>query len=114
MARFAPRLHVHKGDEVEVLAGKDRGKRGTINRMVIKGDLVRAVVSGVNIVKQHSKGRPGVRQAGIIEKEAPLHASNLMLVCTQCGKRTRTNRIIGADGRRVRVCKKCKQVIDRS
>jgi large subunit ribosomal protein L24 len=114
MDRYAPKPNVKKGDEVLVLAGKDRGKQGTVSRMVIKEDRVRAVVSGVNFVKKHTKGRPGVRQAGIIEFEAPLHISNLMLICTQCGKPTRVGKTQMPDGRRVRVCKKCNQVIDRS
>jgi large subunit ribosomal protein L24 len=113
MDRFAPKPHVKKGDEVLVLAGKDRGKTGTINRMVIKDDLVRAVVGGVNMIKKHTKPRPGVRQAGIIEREAPLHISNLMLICTQCGKPTRVGRTQLPDGKRARVCKKCNEVIDR-
>ena len=114
MDRYAPKPHVKKGDEVLVLAGKDRGKTGTINRMVIKEDRVRAVVSGVNIIKKHIKNRPGVRQTGIVEREAALHISNLMLICTQCGKPTRVGRSQLPDGRRVRVCKQCDQVIDRS
>jgi large subunit ribosomal protein L24 len=114
MARFAPKPHVKKGDQVLVLAGKDRGKEGTINRMQIKEDDVRAVVSGVNIVKRHIKNRPGVRQTGIVEREAPLDISNLMLICSQCGKPTRVGRTTLPDGRHVRVCKKCDQVIDRS
>jgi large subunit ribosomal protein L24 len=114
MERYAPKPQVKKGDEVIVLAGKDRGKQGTVNRMVIKGRLVRVVVSGVNIVKKHTKGRPGVRQAGIIEVEAPLHISNLMLICTECGKPTRVGHTETSTGRRVRVCKKCGKVIDRS
>ena len=114
MDRYAPKPGIKKGDEVQVLAGKDRGKRGTVNRMIIKEDLVRAVVGGVNIAKKHSKGRPGIRQSGIIDVEAPLHLSNLMLVCTQCGKPTRIGKSQLPDGRRVRVCKKCNQVIDRS
>jgi len=114
MDRYAPKPSVKKGDEVLVLSGKDRGKQGVINRMVIKGELVRAVVAGVNIAKKHSKGRPGVRQAGIIEVEAPLHVSNLMLICTECGKPTRVGHTVSPNGRRVRVCKKCGKVIDRS
>ena len=114
MARFAPKPHLHKGDEVVVLAGKDRGKQGSVNRLVIKNESVRAVVSGVNIVKRHIKSRPGVRQTGIVEREAPLQISNLMLVCPQCGKATRIGRITLPDGRRARICKKCDQVIDRS
>jgi large subunit ribosomal protein L24 len=114
MDRYAPKPNIKKGDEVLVLTGKDRGKQGVINRMVIKGELVRAVVAGVNIAKKHSKGRPGVRQAGIIEVEAPLHVSNLMLICTECGKPTRVGHTVAPNGRRVRVCKKCGKVIDRS
>jgi large subunit ribosomal protein L24 len=114
MDRFAPRPHVKKGDEVLIIAGKDKDKQGTINRMVIKGDLVRAVVGGANVVKKHTKGRPGVRQAGIIDMEAPIHISNLQLICPHCHKPTRIARAQLEDGRRVRVCKKCDQVIDRS
>lgn len=112
MARFAPKPHVRKGDQVLVLRGKDRGKQGAINSMVIDEDKVRAVVAGVNIVKRHLKNRPDVRQTGIVEREAPLHISNLMLICPQCGKPTRIGRSQLPDGRRVRVCKKCDQVID--
>jgi large subunit ribosomal protein L24 len=114
MDRYAPKPNIKKGDEVLVLSGKDRGKQGVINRMVIKGELVRAVVAGVNIAKKHSKGRPGVRQAGIIEVEAPLHVSNLMLICTECGKPTRVGHTVAPNGRRVRVCKNCGKGIDRS
>lgn len=114
MARFAPKPHLRKGDEVLVLAGKDRGKQGTVNTLVTKGDTVRAVVAGVNIVKRHIKSRPGVRQTGIVEREAPLQLSNLMLICSQCGKPTRVGRTTLPDGKHVRVCKKCDQVIDRS
>src|SRR5437764_15091127 len=110
MDRYAPKPNIKKGDEVLILAGKDKGKQGTVNRMVIKEDRVRAVVAGLNIVKKHTKGRPGVRQAGVIDMEAPLHVSNLMLVCTQCGKPTHTGRTQLPDGRRVRVCKQCDQV----
>jgi large subunit ribosomal protein L24 len=112
--RYAPKPNIRKGDEVLVLAGKDRGKQSTVNRMVIKEDRVRVVVAGVNIVKKHTKGRPGVRQAGVVEMEAPLHISNLMLICTECGKPTRVGKTQLPDGRRVRVCKKCNKVIDRS
>lgn len=114
MARFAPKPHLKKGDEVLVLAGKDRGKQGTVNTVVFKGDTVRAVVAGLNMVKRHVKSRPGVRQTGIVEREAALHISNLMLICSHCGKPTRVGRTDLPDGRHVRVCKKCDQVIDRS
>ena len=114
MARFEPKPHVKRGDEVLVMIGKDRGKTGTINRMVVKETRIRAVVEGVNMIKRHTKGRPGVRQAGIIEREAPIQLSNLMLICPNCGKPTRVGRTTTSAGVHVRVCKKCDQVVDRS
>src|SRR6516225_5235493 len=81
------KLHVHKGDTVLVLTGKDRGKRGTVAQSFPRENKV--IVDGINIAKKHVKaGRAGV-QPGIIEKPMPLHASNVMVVCTECGKPTR-------------------------
>ncbi len=108
------KLHVHKGDTVLVLTGKDRGKRGLVARAMPRDNKV--IVEGVNIAKKHVKaGRAGV-QPGIIEKPMPLHASNVMVVCTECGKPTRIahERVpMGADQKeRVRrVCKQCRQPI---
>ena len=114
MARHLPKPFVKKDDEVLILSGKDRGKRGPVHRVVIKEDRVRVVVGGINIVKRHIKSRPGVRQAGIVEKEAALHISNVMLICTQCGKPTRVSHGLSPTNKHVRVCKKCNQIIDRS
>jgi|SRR4051812_44908416 len=104
---------IKKGDKVEIIAGKDKGQQGNVLRMIKKEE--RLVVEAHNLVKKHRKaqqqGQQAV-QAGIIEKEAPLHISNVMLVCTQCGQPTRVGFHENAQGRRVRVCKKCNQDID--
>jgi len=104
---------IKKGDTVEVIAGKDKGTRGGVIRVEPDDDQV--VVERVNIVKKHQKARQAGRQqvqAGIIEFEAPLHLSNVMLVCTQCHSRTRVNFRINDEGHKVRVCKKCHGDID--
>ncbi|MBN1966141.1 MAG: 50S ribosomal protein L24 [Anaerolineae bacterium] len=104
---------IQKGDTVEITAGKDVGRRGEVLRVLPKQD--RVVVAQVNIVKKHQRpmqaGR-GQVQPGIIEFEAPLHLSNVMLVCSQCDQRTRVGIRVNEDGARVRVCKKCGADID--
>lgn len=106
-----PKLHVRRGDTVLVLTGKDRGKRGKVLRAL--PDRGRVIVEGVNVVKRHQKPTRQVMQGGIIEKEAPIHASNVMLVCPRCGSPTRVGRRRREDGRGVRVCKRCGEDIDR-
>jgi large subunit ribosomal protein L24 len=104
---------IRKGDTVEVISGNDRELRGTVQW--IYPDDKRVVVSGVNIVKKHQRpmraGRAQV-QPGVIEFEAPIHISNVMLVCPQCNRRTRVGFTQLEDGRKVRVCKQCDEVID--
>lgn len=104
---------IKRGDTVEVILGEDRGVRGTVHRVLPKQQ--RVVVSGVNIVKKHQRpvraGR-GEVQPGIIEFEAPIHISNVMLICPRCDDRTRVGFRREEDGRKMRVCKKCGQVID--
>jgi len=95
---------VKRDDEVQVLAGRDRGKRGKILAMLPK--LGRARVQGVNIVKRHMKKQQN-QPGQIVEKEAPIHVSNLMLICKNCGQPTRTGHRFLAEGAKVRVCKKC-------
>jgi large subunit ribosomal protein L24 len=102
--------NIRRDDNVLVIAGKDRGKTGKVNRVIREKD--RVVVAGVNIATKHVKNRPGIRQAGIIHVEAPLHISNVMLVCPNCGKPTRVAHSFLDDGTKVRACKKCNQVID--
>lgn len=104
---------IKKGDTVEVIAGKDKGVRGAVLRVIPKKD--RVVVERVNVVKKHQKpvqaGR-GQVQPGIIEFEAPIHLSNVMIVCTQCGEKTRVGYRVTEDGKKVRVCRKCGADID--
>jgi large subunit ribosomal protein L24 len=104
---------IKKGDTVEVISGNDLGLRGTV-QWVWPQDQ-RLVVSGINIVKKHQRpmraGRTQV-QPGIIEFEASIHISNVMLVCSQCDERTRVGVTRLDDGRKVRVCKRCGEVID--
>ncbi len=104
---------IKKGDTVEVIAGKDIGERGEVLRVL--SNERRVVVSQVNIAKKHQRPQQAGRgqiQPGIIEFEAPLHLSNVMLVCTQCDKRTRVGFRVNEEGRKVRVCRKCGADID--
>ncbi len=104
---------IKKGDTVEVIAGKDKGMRSEVLRVIPKKN--RVVVERVNVVRKHQgpvqAGRAQV-QPGIIEFEAPIHLSNVMLVCTQCGEPTRVGYHVTEDGMKVRVCHKCGADID--
>ena len=104
---------IKKGDTVEVISGNDGGERGVVQRVLTKSN--RVVVIGVNTVKKHQRpmraGR-GQVQPGIIEFEAPIDISNVMLVCPQCDQRTRVGYTRLEDGRKVRMCKRCEEVID--
>jgi large subunit ribosomal protein L24 len=104
---------IKKGDTVEVISGNDRELRGTVQWVFPKAG--RVVISGINVVKKHQRpmraGRAQV-QPGIIEFEAPIHISNVMLVCPQCDQRTRVGFTWLEDGRKVRVCKQCDEIID--
>lgn len=104
---------IKKGDTVEIVAGKDLGERGEVVQFSPK--LNRVIVDGVNVVKRHQKARQQGGQtipAQIIDKNAPLDASNVMLVCPKCDKRTRVAFRIKEDGHKTRVCKKCNADID--
>ena len=108
------KLHVHKGDTVLVLAGKDRGKRGKVLSTMPRDNKV--IVEGLNIVKKHVRAGAGVA-AGIIEKPMPLHVSNVMVICTECGEPTRIAHDRVASGpdqkeRSRRVCKRCGKLIE--
>jgi large subunit ribosomal protein L24 len=103
-------LGIRKEDTVLVTAGKERGKRGRV--LAVMPDEQRLLIEKVNIVKRHMKPSKKYAQGGIIEKEAPVHRANVMLVCTKCGSPTRVGNLVLGDGRKVRVCKKCKEVMD--
>ncbi len=105
------KVHVKKGDSVLVLSGKDRGKRGKV--LEVRPREGKVLVEGINVVKKHQKPTQKVMQGGIIDKEIPLDRSNVMLICKRCGKPTRTGRSVLADGRSVRVCKRCGEMLDR-
>ena len=102
------KLHVHKGDTVLVLAGKDRGKEGTVLRTFPRENKV--IVEGINIAKKHVRAGRAV-QAGIIEKPMPLHASNVMVKCTECGSPTRIahERVVTGTDQKLRTRRVCKQ-----
>ncbi len=104
-----PKFKIKRDDTVQVLAGRDRGKRGKITEMLL--DAGRARVQGVNMVKRHMKPQRNVRQTGIVEKEAPIDISNLALVCSKCAQPTRVGHRFLADGSKVRVCKKCDEQV---
>lgn len=97
-------MNVRKGDEVRVLAGKDVGKTGTITRVIPEAD--RVIVDGVNLVKKHQKATKATMQGGIIDKEMPIHVSNVGIICGKCDKTTRIGHRMDGDNK-VRVCRKC-------
>lgn len=104
-------LNVKKGDTVVVLSGKDKGQQGKIVQALLKKNKV--VVEGANKVKRHTKPNQNAPQGGIIVKEAPMDASKVMLVCPACSKPTRVAHK-AVNGKNVRVCKKCNEVIDQT
>jgi large subunit ribosomal protein L24 len=102
--------HLRKGDEVLVLSGKDKGRRGKIQRVLAKEGTV--IVEGVNLAKKHARPTRENPQGGVIDKAMPLPASKVMLVCPACSQPARINRERTADGFPVRICKKCGKSID--
>ncbi len=103
-------MKIRKNDTVLVIAGKDRGKKGKVRSAHPKDG--RLLVDGINFIKRHTRATKQIRQAGIIEREAPIHVSNVMLLCSRCNHPTRIGFQILTDGRKVRVCRSCGEVID--
>jgi len=103
-------MKIRKNDTVLVFAGKDKGKKGKVRLALPRED--RVIVEGLNMIKRHSRARRAARQAGIIELEAPIHVSNVMLLCNKCGKPARVGFRFLADGKKVRLCRSCNEVID--
>ena len=95
---------IRKGDQVEVVAGKDKGRRGKVLQVLPRSD--RVIVEGVNKQKRHQKATQKVMQAGIVTKEGPIHLSNVMLYCSHCGKPTRVGTKVDGDVRE-RFCRSC-------
>jgi large subunit ribosomal protein L24 len=102
-------MKIRKEDTVLVMVGKDKGKKGKVRQIIPKNNKL--VIEGVNIIKRHMKPRSQTAQAGIIEREAPVQASNVMLICPKCGKPVRTKSKVIEDGKRVRACGNCDEVI---
>ena len=103
-------MKIRKNDTVLVIAGKDRGKKGKVRSAYPKDG--RLLIDGINFIKRHTRATRQIRQAGIIEREAPIHVSNVMLLCSRCNHPTRVGSQILTDGRKVRVCRSCGEVID--
>jgi large subunit ribosomal protein L24 len=103
-------MYIRKNDEVLIIRGDDRGKKGKVHRCLPREK--RLLVEGINMRKRHMKPRANVRQAGIIELEAPIHISKVMLVCSKCHEPTRVGYQILDDRSKVRVCRECGEVID--
>ena len=103
-------MKIRKNDTVLVIAGKDKGKTGKVRFAYPKKEHL--LVEGINFIKRHTRATGQVRQAGIIEREEPLHISDVLLVCSKCNRPTRIGARFLDDGKKVRVCHHCKEVID--
>ena len=103
-------MKIRKNDTVLIIAGKDKGKKGKVRQAFPKENKV--IVDGLNMAKRHSRARGVARQAGIIELETPLCVSNVMLICNKCNKPARVGFRFLDDGRKMRICRSCYEVID--
>ena len=103
-------MKVRKNDTVVILTGKDKGKKGKVRNAFPRES--KGIVEGVNMIRRHSRAGRATRQAGIIELEAPIHVSKVMLVCNKCGKPAKLGFRFLEDGNKVRVCHRCNEVID--
>jgi len=103
--------HIHRGDTVGVIAGRERGKRGKVLRVLPEAG--RVLVEHVNMIKKHQRPTQKLRQGGIIEREGAFAISNVLLVCSRCDKPSRTGVKILANGRKVRTCKRCGEPVDK-
>jgi large subunit ribosomal protein L24 len=105
------RVHIKKNDTVYVLSGKDRGKTGKVLKVFLDKD--RAIVEGLNYIQKHTRPNPQKNvKGGILPKESPIHISNLMAVCKRCNKHSRVEFSVMQDGRKVRVCRNCNELLD--
>lgn len=105
-----PKIHIKKNDLVMVIAGKEKGKTGKVLKVITKKN--RVVVEKINFIKRHQRPTGQLRQGGIIEKEGPIHVSNVMIICNKCNRPVRIGKKILEDGKKVRVCRKCGEILD--
>lgn len=104
-----PKLHVRKGDMVAAIAGKDKGKTGKVLRVFPQKE--RVIVEGINFVKKHTRPRPPEQQGGILQQEASMHLSNVMIYCPRCKRGGRLGRRKLEDGTKIRFCRRCGEQI---
>ena len=102
-------MHIRKGDMVQAMAGRDKGKTGKVLRVFPKRE--RVIVEAINFVKRHTRARPPDQQGGILEKEASLHISNVMVYCPRCSRATRIGHRELEDGTKARICRRCGEII---
>jgi large subunit ribosomal protein L24 len=107
---IAKRYNIKKNDKVKIITGKDKGKIGKVLNVVKKKN--RILIENINIVKRHTRPTASNRQGGIVESEAPIHWSNVMLMCNKCIKPVRIKMKRLDDGKKIRVCRKCNEIID--
>ncbi|UCF73881.1 MAG: 50S ribosomal protein L24 [Deltaproteobacteria bacterium] len=105
------KFYIRKNDKVMVMTGKEKGKIGTVLKIITKKE--RAIVEKLNMVKRHTRPGPKTAKGGIVEKEAPINISNLMLVCGKCAEAIRVGKKMLEDGSKVRFCKKCGEILDK-
>ena len=103
-------MRIRNGDTVLVIAGKEKGKTGRVDRQLLKEN--RVVIEGVNLVTRHMRPRPSIRQSGRIQQEAPIHISNVVLLCNKCNLPIKPASVRLETGARVRGCPKCGEMID--
>ena len=106
-----PKFHIKKNDLVMVIHGKERGKSARVLKVLPEKEKV--LLEKINFVKRHSRPHGQQRRGGIIEKEAPLHISNVMLLCEKCNKPVRIGHRIMEGGKKARVCRKCGETLDK-
>jgi large subunit ribosomal protein L24 len=105
-------IQIRKNDQVKVIAGKDLGRSGRVLKVV--RDKNRVVVEGVSMLKRHTRANPSKNlKGGIVERESPIHVSNVMIVCGSCGKATRIGHSLMADGKKIRICRSCGTTLDK-
>jgi large subunit ribosomal protein L24 len=103
-------VHIRKNDSVMVIAGRERGKTGKVLRVLPDKDA--AIIERVNLIKRHTRPKGPQQPGGIVEKEASIHASNLMVMCDKCNAPVRIGRKILADGKKIRICRRCGEALD--
>jgi large subunit ribosomal protein L24 len=103
-------MKIRKNDNVLIVAGKDKGKKGKVRKTI--PDKERIIVEGLNLIKRHSKTKGKTRQAGIIEMEGAIQVSNVMVICNKCNKPARVGYRILEDGKKARYCHICSEIID--